>query len=323
MSGLEILIPVVISAFSSTAAAVGTAALAAGSAVFAAGGAIAAGVGLTGTLGAIVGGAISSGVIGGVIGGIGSAVTGGDFLDGMAQGALMGAVTGGIGGVVSGGAAATAASMGGDVAANLTATEAATASTMGVDVATSLGGGSSLAGSSLAGVASSAVPAATSGWDLGEMALEGPAMGSGGPAVSGPVSNGAGGAITTAGQTPSVTPGTQTPTSGGGLIDGLLGDREMIGGVLNGVGKVLSGDTEKARADANNRAAMERQVQGQENTESHYGNTAGLLDRPLVDQGAGRPTPAAQFGNPGYIDPGNREYYFDTDAKKIMYRKRG
>jgi hypothetical protein len=53
-------------------------------------------IGLNGTLGKIVTGAVTQAGYGAAIGGVTSAVTGGDIMDGMKRGALIGAVTGGV-----------------------------------------------------------------------------------------------------------------------------------------------------------------------------------------------------------------------------------
>lgn len=61
-------------------------------------------MGLTGTLGSVVTGALTNAGYGAVLGGVTSAVTGGDVMKGMGLGAAGGAITGGIGSAIQGGA---------------------------------------------------------------------------------------------------------------------------------------------------------------------------------------------------------------------------
>ena len=327
MSGFLALIPLAISAIGTTGA-VGAAVAGVGSAVFAGAAAVTAGIGLTGTIGAIATAALGSAAIGAVTGGIGAAITGGDFLDGVKQGAIGGAISGGIGGALGlpmpgMGGQATANSMGGDVASGLTAAEAAQSTNL---LASGIPNGA-------AGAAQIGVQAASAGPSVGladtELGFSG--FGSATKSAVDSVSKMPMSDLTGTGAPVATAPGT-TPNSNG-IFDGLM-SKETLGGVVQGLGESLSGNDKRSLQDANNDAAydrvklqedgsMARQNDAQDYVANNYSLGGGLLPMATRDQGAGRPTPSAAFARSIEAPNSGWEYTFDINTHSLKRKPAG
>lgn len=306
MSGLELLIPMVFSAVSGAAAAVSSVAMSAGAAIFGAGA-------MSGVVGSVLTGAIGHGLVGGVIGGAISAISGGDFMDGFSSGAISGGIMGGVGG----------SGILGDIMGTSSAASAAD-SILEPVVSTPMNASMSslMEGTGMGGIGGGTIPSVVNPVDSAFGGFGSPAsQGAANASVGGAASNGAAGAIDFVQSTPSPVLDKMAGGGGGGAFDGFFSDREVLGGAISGVGKVLSGDTAQAAAKANNQGAMDRQMQAQQNTAGNYDISTGLMpDGSVSDPGAGRPTPTQQFGANQQGQSGAWEYYFDPATKTIKRR---
>lgn len=210
-------------------AAIFTGGAALGLAPFAGGwGAAAAGfasnLGLTGTLGSIVTGAVTQAGYGALAGGLISGVTGGNVIKGAQMGALTGAVTGG----VTGGLGFATDPLGGGAAAG----QPGAAAAPGATPATSPTG--------FASFTPSTSVAPVSGPPVGDLTLGGAAAA---PAAAGPA-------------TAAAAPVAGTPTGFGSFLD-----KEVVGRTLAGLGQgYLEGQSAKDERDLQIRLRDDRQA---------------------------------------------------------------
>lgn len=256
-------------------------------------GGLVAHVGLTGTIGNIVAGAVTYAGFGAAAGGLVSAITGKNVMKGMAQGALVGGIAGG--------------AMGALGISTLASTAAAASPTAAA--------GAGIPGVGTTGGAAG-IPAVT-GAPVPAMGAQGSAVGgaASGAAMSAPLGGTAAGVSAVSAPLTAAAAGSPALTAGS---TGFFSNPIVAGGLIGGVGQGL-GNFAAAKATG------EQQQAERDATSANYGTPAGGSTQPAITMGsaqmtagAGNPTPAARFDP---LDPGNQpgHYVVDPESGQVVF----